>query len=100
MIIYPVKNFKSLIGLEIILQSNSTDPSSFQASETVRVNYFGSLKVSNALFPLLRPHARVVQISSAMGHLSRIPGEQLKARFSNPDLTEEELNQILREFVE
>lgn len=69
-------------------------------SQTIGINYFGVLRVSKAMFPLLRPHARVVQVSSAMGHLSEIPGADLKARLSSPDLTEDGLSQLMRDFVE
>lgn len=51
------------------------------------------------LYPLLRPHARVVHVSSSSGRLSFIPNESLRKRFLNPNLTEEELDDILHEFV-
>ena len=53
----------------------------------------------NKLFPLLKPHARVVHVSSSSGRLSYIPNESLRKKFSNPSLTEEELDNILHEFV-
>ncbi|XP_046751132.1 LOW QUALITY PROTEIN: carbonyl reductase [NADPH] 1-like [Diprion similis] len=94
-------------GLDILINNagisfkkNATEPFPVQASETVRVNYFGLLRVSKALFPLLRPHARVVHVSSAFGRLPLIPGNEIRARFSNSELTEEGLNQIMRDFVE
>lgn len=82
------------------LQTAATEPFAVQAQETIRVNYFSLLRVSKALFPLLRPHARVVQVSSSAGHLSRIPGAELRAKLSSPDLTEEQLNQLMNDFVE
>lgn len=51
------------------------------------------------LFPLLRPHARVVNLSSSVGHLLMIPGELLRKKLSSSSLTEEELTDILKEFV-
>ncbi|KAJ8940429.1 hypothetical protein NQ314_010726 [Rhamnusium bicolor] len=65
-------------------------PESFgeQAEKTVAVNYFGTLRVCEALFPLLRTNARVVNISSSAGHLHRIPSADIRAKFSNADLTE------------
>ena len=52
--------------------------------------------MSRALFPLLRPGARVVAVTSNCGHLSKISGREpaaaaLRSRLSSPDLTEEEL---------
>ncbi|XP_046750540.1 carbonyl reductase [NADPH] 1-like [Diprion similis] len=107
-----VNNFKKYLsdtygGLDVLVnnaaiafKNNATDPFFFQASETVKVNYFSLVRVCEALFPLLKPHARVVNLSSSAGHLSRIPGAELKARFANPDLTQDELNQIMNEFIE
>ncbi|KAG8237560.1 hypothetical protein J437_LFUL003282 [Ladona fulva] len=52
----------------------------------------------------LRPGARVVNLSSVCGHLSKINGKEpyatkIRGRFSNPDLTEKELCQLMEEFV-
>ena len=75
-----------------------------QAEDTIRVNYFGTLAVCHALFPLLRPHARVVHVSSSCGHLSRINGDEpkcseLKSKLSSDSLTEEKLAELMNEFV-
>ena len=51
------------------------------------------------LFPLLRPHARVVNVSSSAGHLLKIPGESLRKKLSSLSLTEEELTDLLKQFV-
>jgi len=53
-----------------------------------------------ALYPLLRPHARVVHVSSSFGCLSQITGDNLKKKLINPNLTETELDKIMHEFVE
>ncbi|CAL7943212.1 unnamed protein product [Xylocopa violacea] len=83
----------------IAFKTAATEPFSLQAEETVRVNYFGLRKVCTKLYPLLKPHARVVHLSSSAGRLSLIPSESLKQRFSDPNLTEEQLDDIMREFV-
>ncbi|XP_015428855.1 PREDICTED: carbonyl reductase [NADPH] 1-like [Dufourea novaeangliae] len=94
-------------GLDILVNNAAiafkvaaTESFSVQAEETIRVNYFALRKVCNILYPLLRPHARVVHLSSSAGRLSLIPSESLRKRFSDPKLTEEELDNIMREFVE
>ncbi|XP_012257465.2 carbonyl reductase [NADPH] 3-like [Athalia rosae] len=94
-------------GLDVLVNNagigfkdDAPEPLSEQAEKTIALNYFGVLRVSNALFPLLRPHARVVQISSNFGRLAWIPDEKLKAQLSRPDLTEAELTHLMREFVE
>lgn len=82
----------------------ATEPMGEQAENTIRVNYFGTLAVCHALFPLLRPHARVSNVSSSAGHLSEIRGDepaasQLKAKLASDTLTEEELADLMNQFV-
>lgn len=79
---------------------DSVEPVGFQARETLRVNYFATRELCDTLFPLLRPHARVVNLSSAAGWLGRIPSPELRKRFANPDLSLEELNSLMDEFIE
>ncbi|XP_054259222.1 carbonyl reductase [NADPH] 1-like [Macrosteles quadrilineatus] len=83
----------------IAYKNNATEPFSEQAEVTVKVNYFALLDVCEALFPLLRPNARVVNLSSSCGHLSKIPSETLRKRFSDPNLTVDQLNVLMKEFV-
>ncbi|XP_076753421.1 carbonyl reductase [NADPH] 1 [Xylocopa sonorina] len=83
----------------IAFKTAATEPFSLQAEETIRVNYFGLRKVCTKLYPLLKPHARVVHLSSSAGRLSLIPSESLKKRLSDSSLTEEQLDDIMREFV-
>lgn len=83
----------------IAFKVDSKEPFAVQAKETVEVNYFGTLRVSNALFPLLRAHARVVNISSCCGHLSRIPAGEKRSRISDPEITEETLSALMNNFV-
>lgn len=70
-----------------------------QVEETLNVNYFGTVRVSNALFPLLNPHARVVNISSSCGHLSKIPSVEKRSQLSNPAITEEQLSELMNDFI-
>ncbi|CAG9823094.1 unnamed protein product [Phaedon cochleariae] len=70
-----------------------------QAEETIKVNYFGTLRVCQSLFPLLRNNARVVNISSSAGKLARIPSADLRAKLSRKDLTIPQLNELVEKFV-
>lgn len=45
----------------IDLQVHSTVPLQEQAKSTLKTNYFGILNVCNAMFPILRPHSRLIQ---------------------------------------
>lgn len=93
-------------GLDILVNNAAiafkvaaTEPFAVQAKETLKVNYFSLRKVCDILYPLLKPHARVVHVSSSAGRLSLIPSESLKKRLSDPNLTEEELDNLMRDFV-
>lgn len=95
------------MGIDVLVNNaaiaykvDATDPFAVQAAETIRVNYFALRSVCDALFPLLRTGARVVNVSSSCGHLSRIPGRQLKEQLSSPSLTIQKLDALMRQFVD
>jgi len=77
----------------------STAPFSEQAEETLRTNFHGTLKMCKAMLPILRPHARLVNISSHLGGLSQL-SEELQRKFSSPTLTEETLVNLMDQFVQ
>jgi carbonyl reductase 1 len=88
----------------IAFKHDATEPFGHQANETIRVNYFAILDVCRELFPLLNKGARVVNVSSSVGHLTMIKGQEpqagaLRARFSDPSLKVEQLNQLMNEFI-
>ncbi|XP_023343745.1 carbonyl reductase [NADPH] 1 [Eurytemora carolleeae] len=88
----------------IAFKNSSTEPFPLQAKVTIDTNYFGTLNVCEALFPLLRKGSRVVNVSSSCGHLSKINGEEpqaskLRNELSKPDLTVDQLNQLMASFV-
>lgn len=81
------------------MQNDAKEPFSEQAEVTTAVNYFSLVDVCEILFPILRTNARVVNLSSSAGHLSRIPSADIRAKFSDPQLTLEKLNDLMRQFV-
>lgn len=83
----------------IAFKHDATDPVGVQAEVTLGTNYFALVDTCQELFTLLRPHARVVNLSSSAGHLLRIPGEELRQKLLNPDLTVEGLSQLMQSFV-
>ncbi|XP_017767427.1 PREDICTED: carbonyl reductase [NADPH] 1-like [Eufriesea mexicana] len=100
---YIEKNYE---GIDILVNNAAiafkmaaSEPFSVQAEETLKINYFSLRKVCSKLYPLLKPHARVVHLSSSCGRLSLIPSKELRERFTDPNLTEEELDKIMHEFV-
>ncbi|CAI6351697.1 unnamed protein product [Macrosiphum euphorbiae] len=84
----------------ISFKATATEPFGVQAEETLRVNYFALRSVCDALFPLLVPGARVVNMSSSTSRLSVIPGEELRRTLSSPLLTVVQLDTLMRQFVE
>ena len=65
----------------------------------MEINYFGTLNISNALFPLLRSNARVVNVSSKLGLLSRVKSEQLRNKISNLNNTIDDITQIAKDYI-
>ncbi|KAH9513988.1 NADH-cytochrome b5 reductase [Bulinus truncatus] len=56
--------------------------------------------MSVKLFPLLRPHARVVNLSTMMSQVAlKQCSDQLKARFTDPKIPMEELTALINQFV-
>jgi len=113
-----IKKFKEAMassyeGIDVLVNNAgmafkqaATDPFHIQAKVTNETNYFGTLNLCKELFPLLRKGARVVNISSCCGFLkTRINGKEpqateLKARLASPDLTVEELTDMVNSFIE
>jgi len=75
-----------------------------QAEKTVFTNFHSTLRLCHALFPLLSPNARVVNVSSSCGHLLKINGAEpfageLRSKFASEELTEKELVEMMEDFV-
>lgn len=88
----------------IAFKNEAPEPFSQQATETMKTNFFSTLRFCNIMFPILRPHARVVNVSSSVGHLMKISGEddvavELRKKLASSDLTIEELKKMIQDFV-
>ncbi|HEX8701841.1 MAG TPA: SDR family oxidoreductase [Myxococcaceae bacterium] len=68
------------------------------AERTQAVNFFGTWRVTERLLPLMRPHGRIVMVSSGAGELEGFPGH-LRSRF-DPPASKEALTALVREFIE
>lgn len=90
----------------IAFKQAATEPLHVQARTTIDTNYYGTKRVCDILFPLLRPGARVVNVSSLVGFLGYINGEEpaagkLREKLASSDstLTVAELDALMEEFV-
>ena len=71
-----------------------------QAAITIQTNYFGTLKVTESLLPLLRASSaspRIVNVASAAGRLRGSP--EIQEAISNPELSVEALSKMMESFV-
>lgn len=85
----------------IAYKNESTASFAEQAEVTNKTNYFGTIAVCDALFPLLRPHARVVHLSSMVsGFAIRKCSSEVQAKFLNPNITIEELTALMNDFIQ
>ncbi|XP_065936076.1 carbonyl reductase [NADPH] 1-like isoform X2 [Magallana gigas] len=95
-------------GLDILVNNagiaykqDSTAPFAEQAEVTIRTNYQGTLDLCNALFPLLRPHARVVNVSSMASTFAiKKCSKQVQAKFLNYKITVDDLTNLMHDFIQ
>ncbi|XP_072517664.1 carbonyl reductase [NADPH] 1-like [Salminus brasiliensis] len=84
----------------IAYKNDATEPFGEQAEVTMRTNFWGTLWVCHALFPLLRPNARVVNVSSFVSKRSLDKcSPELQAKLRDPTISEEGLCSFMNEFV-
>lgn len=69
------------------------------ARETIDTNFFGALRVTEALLPHLPDGGVIVNVSSGMGELSSVSAER-RAQLLAPDLDVATLSALMREFVD
>ncbi|CAH1780752.1 unnamed protein product [Owenia fusiformis] len=83
----------------IAYKAAATEPFSEQAEVSCRVNVFGVINTCNELFPLLRPHARVVHVSSFVAKMVTDKNATVKKIFGDSKLTQEGLIDLVNDFV-
>ena len=82
----------------IAFKMRSTAPFLEQATVTLKTNFTGTLNISKAFIPIVRPHGRIVNVSSTAGSLRNLQ-KRLQEKFSSPSLTEAELVNLMDQFV-
>ncbi|XP_004615385.2 carbonyl reductase [NADPH] 3 [Sorex araneus] len=85
----------------IAFKTNDPTPFDVQAEKTLKTNFFATRNVCAELLPIMKPHGRVVNISSLQGsraleHCS----QELQERFRCDTLTEDDLVDLMKKFVE
>jgi NAD(P)-dependent dehydrogenase (short-subunit alcohol dehydrogenase family) len=88
-------------GVDVLVNNAGASFDGFDASvaaHTLAVNFFGAMRLTDALLPSMRAGARVVMVSSGMGKLSNL-GPALRARFDDPSLARAGLLDLLDSFV-
>jgi len=66
--------------------------------ETLAVNFFGALHVTEGLLPLIADEGTIVLVSSGMGELHAY-SPKIRARFADPKLTRDALVALVNEFI-
>jgi len=92
----------------IAFKNAATEPFGEQATVTLATNYWANKRACEILFPILKPGARVVNMSSSAGFLGhigsrsgdKVKAEELKKKLSSPFLTVPELDSLMKNFVE
>ncbi|XP_033743359.1 carbonyl reductase [NADPH] 1-like [Pecten maximus] len=85
----------------IAFKKDTDSPFSEQARITCGVNFFSQVDVCDALFPLLRPHARVVNMSSMAAQWSIVKcSSDIQARFKDATITTLQLKALVQEFID
>jgi carbonyl reductase 1 len=89
------------LGIDVLVHNAGVAFKGFDARvarDTLAVNFFAVLRLTEALLPYLRPHARVVIVSSGLGDRSALAPE-LRARFADGALDRAGLVALMEAFI-
>ncbi|XP_005375781.1 PREDICTED: carbonyl reductase [NADPH] 3 isoform X1 [Chinchilla lanigera] len=85
----------------IAFKTDDPTPFDIQAELTLKTNFFATRNVCTELLPIVKPHGRVVNISSLQGSKALEDcSEALQERFRCDTLTEGDLVDLMKKFVE
>jgi NAD(P)-dependent dehydrogenase (short-subunit alcohol dehydrogenase family) len=88
-------------GIDVLVNNAAVSLDGFDAEvarRTLDANFFGAMRVTDALLPEMRDGARIVMVSSGMGTLTHVRGT-LRGRFEDPELTRDGLVELMQSFV-
>jgi carbonyl reductase 1 len=89
-------------GADVLVNNAGVSLEGFDADvarRTLDANFFGPMRVTDALLPLLHDGARIVMVSSGLGTLSHVR-PPLRDRLEDPALTREALVAAMQSFVD
>jgi len=83
----------------VLFYENATESLAEQVKQTIQVNFFANLDVCQVLFPLLRPHARVVNMSSGAGRAGylHLPSDT-QTKLLKPDMSMKEVSSLMLQY--
>ncbi|XP_052495403.1 carbonyl reductase [NADPH] 3 [Budorcas taxicolor] len=85
----------------IAFKTDDPTPFDIQAEMTLKTNFFATRNVCTELLPIVKPHGRVVNVSSSQGSQAlENCSEDLQEKFRCETLTEEDLVDLMKKFVE
>lgn len=89
-----------LVNNAAIMDLGQVYPDYEGAKRNIDVNYRSLLTIEKHLFPLLTDGARVVNVTSACGHLSNLKNKKWLDRLQDKGLTTEQLNHFVDEYLD
>ncbi|XP_039764750.1 carbonyl reductase [NADPH] 1-like [Pararge aegeria] len=92
--------FDVLVNNAAILEWDEVYPTYEAAKRNIEINYKSLLNIEALLYPLLRDGARVVNVSSACGHLSNLRNKKWLDLLTKQDLNKEDINYFVDEYLE
>ncbi|XP_032888322.1 carbonyl reductase [NADPH] 1-like isoform X2 [Amblyraja radiata] len=85
----------------IAFKNADTTPFGTQAEVTMATNFFATRDMCTELLTLIKPQGRVVNVSSLMCKVALLKcSPELQNKFRSPTLTEDELVELMRKFVD
>lgn len=88
-------------GIDVLVNNAGVSMDGFDdrvVAGTLAVNFFGALAVTEGLLPLIPDGGTIVMVSSGMGELHAY-SPAIRARFSDPKLTRDQLVALVNEFI-
>lgn len=92
--------FDVLVNNAGILEWDQVYPTYEAAKRNIEINYKSLINIEELLYPLLRDGARVVNVSSACGHLSNLRNKKWLDLLTKKDLKREDINSFVEEYLE